>query len=219
MLGAWISICVFLITVCGILLLKPESRDSIRHYSDPPAVEERKKVALKMAKFLEENPKIVQQKKLSSLPLSEEYKPNGLTPTQPSTSEIPASPRGALQLQLSFQGEQLEFKSHDELNRWVYAKAQEDPVGFLTQIQTSIRDQPELYIDTLQKVSEINHEPNLVNRVKSMLLEESRNLIQNQDGHHQQMMQKALQIYLNLESDRDLGKKTVDEILKEKQPQ
>lgn len=209
MAGAFFFICMFLITVCGLLLFRPIQTNSITDYSKPAAIEERKNVAVKMAKFLENNPQIVKQERFTSLPIQKtESDSNSAPDIPPSTTTRTPSP---YQVAIKFQGSNMQFDSITEFDQWIYKNVMAEPIGFLKQLQDE--DNPELYLDTLKKVTEMNASDPVIREVKNKYLEEAKILIQNKDGFHQQMMQKALQGYLDLEKDRDLGKKTADEIL------
>lgn len=204
MAGALSLICLFLITVCGLLLFRPVQVNTITDYSEPKAIQERQEVAAKMAVFLEKNPQIVQQERLESLP-------NVGTNTSTNPTESASAP-ATREVVIQFQNSQLQFRSLAEYDQWVYENVRNDPSEFLKQIHSG--DDAELYLDTLKKVTEINPTEEVANEVKSAYMNEAKDLISNSDGYHQQMTQKALQHYLDLEKDKTLGKKTVDDFLK-----
>jgi hypothetical protein len=203
MAGAFFFICMFLITVGGLLLFRPVQLPTVANYSQPKAIEERKKVTVKMAEFLEQNPQIIKQKKFASLfpkPESTETNPQS-TPTPATISKI----------ELVFQGATVQFSNTVELDQWIYYNATQDPINFLKQFLEN--DNPEFYLETLKKVSEIKPTEEVNQYLKQLYLDEAKKLSNFNDGFHKQMMQKALQSYLDLEKDRDLGKKNSDEIL------
>ena len=209
MAGALFFLSLFLITVCSLLLFKPPvpsdtitDYKTITEYSQPAAVEARQQVTLKMAQFLEKNPEIVKQKTLTSLPLSND----SVVTASPQKSPIPR------EIHTSFQGSGLRFQSLNEYNQWVYKNVSQDAIGFLKQLHSN--NNPELYLDTLEKVSQINPSEQIIGELKSSYLSEAKDLISNPDGFHQQMAQRALQQYLDLEKDKDLGKKTMDDFLR-----
>jgi hypothetical protein len=207
MAGALFFICMFVITVCGLLLFRPIQVNSITNYSKPAAFEKRKSVTLKMAEFLEKNPQIVKQERFTTLPITD-HSSEETASIPPSTSihQIPD-----FQVEIFFQGSSLQFKSMTEFDQWIYKNVTQEPLGFLKQLQEN--NNPELFLDTLKKVSEINSTEPVIEQVKNTYLNEARNLSHIKDGFHQQMMQKALQQYLDLEKDKVLGKKNADEIL------
>lgn len=207
MAGAFFFICMFVITVCGLLLFRPIQVNSITDYSKPAAIEKRKSVTLKMAEFLEKNPQIVKQQRFTALPINENSSED-VTTIPPSTT---THRYADFQVEILFQGSNLQFKTMTEFNQWLYKNINQEPIGVLKQLQEN--DNPELYLDTLKKVSEMNSTDVVLETVKTKFLEEARKLSKNKDGFHQQMMQKALQNYLDLEKDKVLGKKNADEIL------
>ncbi len=202
MAGALFFICMFLISVGGLLLFRPVQINSIKEYSEPAALEDRKQVTVKMAQFLENNPQIVKQERFTNLPLQA----NEASNTTPISTPTPF-----LKVEIVFQGSNMEFNSMVELDQWVYHNTTQDPINFLKQFNEN--DNPEFYLETLKKVSEIKPTDEVNNHLKQLYLEEAKKMAGYGDGFHQQMMQKALQSYLDLEKDLDLGKKTADEIM------
>jgi hypothetical protein len=200
MAGALFSLSLFLITVCGLLLFRPVQINDITDYSKPAALEQRMNVATKMARFLEKNPQILKQERLTALPLS----PATSTPEKP---EAPPMHK----VEISFQGASLQFRSMNEFNQWIYKNVNDDAIGFIKQLNPE--NNPELYVDTLKKVSEINTREEITSEIKSAYLNAARELIQVKDGFHQQIAAKAIQNYLEMEKDLTLGKKNADEVL------
>ena len=216
MAQALFLICMFLITVSGLLLLKPPvPKDSMTEiksfteYSSEEAQISRQKLALKMARFLEKNPKIVQQERLTSLPV--EATEISMDTTDTANSEIDFQKI----IDVQFQGANLQFKSQGEYDRWVLENLKKDPIAFLNEFKN--QQDHDLYLQTLKRVSEIDTSEPVQKEVKASYLEEAKKMIQIRNGFEQELTQRALQQYLDLEQDRELGKKTVDELLKKNQ--
>lgn len=203
MAGALFFICMFLITVGGLLLFRPVQVHSITDYDQPAAIENRKVVTVRMAEFLEKNPQIVRQKRFTTL----SPKPGEEKQTQP----VPATPAPFSRIDIVFQGANIQFNNLIELDQWIYYNATQDPINFLKQFQEN--DNPEFYLETLKKVSEIKPTEEVHQHLKQLYLDEAKKMAAYSDGFHKQMLQKALQNYLDLEKDKDLGKKNADEIL------
>ena len=197
MTRALLFICSFFLLVAKLLLATPEQRNVVMHYSEPVLMEQRKQLTLKMAQYLEKNPGIVSNATLDS--------PSILNQTIHSQSL-------SQPLVLLFQGEHTSFQTLDEYHAWLFQKVSSDPIAFLNFLE--LKDQPEIYLSTLKKVHEISHEPEVTAVLKEKYLEAAKNYAVMKDGHHQQLMQNALQEYLDLEEDRALGKQMADEILK-----
>ncbi len=216
MAQAFFFITMFLITVSGLLLFKPPipkssiaELKSIAAYTDPESEEHRQSVALKMARFLEKNPKIVKQAQLTSLPV------------EPSEISMNAGESDPLEItfqkiiDVRFQGANLQFKSQNEFEEWIQDNLKKDPLSFLRELKG--QQDSAFYLDTLKRVSEFNSDPNVMTAIKADYLDEAKRLIQIQNHFEQEMTQKALQQYLDLEKNLGLGKKTVEEFLKKYQ--
>ena len=199
MAGALFFISLFLITLIGGLLLRPDPIQSIRHYQEPAALEARKKVTLQMAAFLKENPKIVEQKTLKTLPIKL------TTPENGSTTSTNAS------ITLRFQGSDLHFQNQGAYDAWLVEALKSSQTQFLRNIDFGSDE--ELALSTLHKLTEIDPSPEIQNQVKELYLEKAKHWISNPDGYAQQVTSRALQAYLNLEKDQELGKRRVNEIL------
>jgi hypothetical protein len=199
MAGALFFISLFFITLIGGLLLRPDPIQSIRHYQEPAALESRKKVTLKMAAFLSDNPKIVEQKTLKSLPL------------KPITSENGSKAVSDASIALRFQGSDLHFQSQGAYDAWLVESMKSSQAQFLRNIDFGSDE--ELAFSTLHKISEIDSSPEVQNQLKEIYLEKAKRFITTPDGYAQQVTSRALQAYLNLEKDQELGKRRVNEIL------
>ncbi len=216
MAGALFFISLFLITIVGGLLLRPEPLQSIRDYQTVEATEERKQVTLRMAEFLNRNPTIVQQPKLNSLQVvdARNVSPGevGSSPPEPSAPPPAPPPSGVLQESISirFQGTDLRFMSLAEYDAWLHSTIQS---GGDVLKQVDFGGDPDLLLSTLQKCVEIDNSPAMKTQVKEMLLERAAGWLGGSDGSSQQSAQKALQRYLDLEENKELGKKTVDQLL------
>ena len=216
MAQALFLICMFLITVSGLLLFKPpvpqEKITDIRRiteYSTPQAQISRQQIALGMARFLEKNPKIVKQERLTSLPVE----PVEISANPPVYDQQESQYRQ--NIRIKFQGSENQFQSQEDFDSWVNRNLQMDPVAFLREFQN--QDDPDLYLKTLKKISENNADPVVANEIKISYLKEAGKLIAIQNGFEQQMTQQALQQYLDLEEDKEAGKKTVEAFLQEHQ--
>jgi hypothetical protein len=215
MAGALFFISLFLITIVGGLLLRPEPLQSIRNYQTVEATEERKQVTLRMAEFLNRNPTIVQQPKLNSLQVvdARNVTPGEVVSSVPeSVAPPPAPPPSSLQESISirFQGTDLRFMSLAEYDAWLHSTIRS---GGDVLKQVDFGSDPDLLLSTLQKCVEIDGSPAMKTRVKETLLERASSWLNGQDGASQQSAQKALQRYLDLEENKELGKKTVDQLL------
>jgi hypothetical protein len=205
MAGALFFISLFLITIVGGLLLRPEPLHSIQDFRKPEALQERKQVTLRMAEFLKRNPKIVEQKVLTTLPLedSRNIAPGEAPPPLP-------PPRPQETFAIRFQGADLRFQSIGEYDAWLH-KTLKSGGDILT--QADLGSDPDLLLSTLKKCIEIEPNPEMKMKVKGVLLEKAGAWLGGQDGASKQWAQKALEQYLELEEDRALGKKTVDALL------
>jgi len=215
MAGALFFISLFLITIVGGLLLRPEPLQSIRNYQTVEATEERKQVTLRMAEFLNRNPTIVQQPKLNSLQVvdARNVTPGEVASSVPdSVAPPPAPPPSSLQESISirFQGTDLRFMNLAEYDAWLHSTIRS---GGDVLKQVDFGGDPDLLLSTLQKCVEIDDSPAMKTRVKEMLLERATGWLGGSDGASQQSAQKALQRYLDLEENKELGKKTVDQLL------
>ena len=215
MAGALFFICIFLITLIGGLLLRPDPLRSIRDYRSTEAVEERKQTALRMAEFLTRNPTIVQQPKLNTLRVvdARNVSPGEVGSSPPAHSAAPpAPPPSGVQESFSirFQGTDLRFMSIAEYDAWLHSTIRS---GGDVLKQVDFSNDPDLLISTLQKCVEIDDTPSMKSRVKERLLEQASAWLSGQDGSSQQSAQKALQRYLEIEENKELGKKTVDQLL------
>jgi hypothetical protein len=220
MAGALFFISLFLITIVGGLLLRPEPLQSIRNYQTVEATEERKQVTLRMAEFLNRNPTIVQQPKLNSLQVvdARNVTPGEVASSVPdSVAPPPAPPPSSLQESISirFQGTDLRFMSLAEYDAWLHSTIRS---GGDVLKQVDFGGDPDLLLSTLQKCVEIDDSPAMKTRVKEMLLERATGWLGGSDGASQQSAQKALQRYLDLEENKELGKKTVDQLLEANRP-
>jgi hypothetical protein len=220
MAGALFFISLFLITIVGGLLLRPEPLQSIRNYQTVEATEERKQVTLRMAEFLNRNPTIVQQPKLNSLQVvdARNVTPGEVVSSVPdSVAPPPAPPPSSLQESISirFQGTDLRFMSLAEYDAWLHSTIRS---GGDVLKQVDFGGDPDLLLSTLQKCVEIDDSPAMKTRVKEMLLERATGWLGGSDGASQQSAQKALQRYLDLEENKELGKKTVDQLLEANRP-
>jgi hypothetical protein len=215
MAGALFFICIFLITLIGGLLLRPDPIRSIRDYRTTEAVEERKQTALRMAEFLTRNPTIVQQAKLNSLRVvdARNVTPGEVASSPPAHTEplpVPPPSRAQESFSIRFQGSDLRFMSIAEYDAWLHSTIRS---GGDVLKQADFGEDPDLMLSTLQKCLEIDHSPAMMARVKERLLEQAGTWLNGPDGSSQQAAQKALQRYLEIEENKDLGKKTVDQIL------
>jgi hypothetical protein len=84
--------------------------------------------------------------------------------------------------------------------------------------QTDFGSEPDLMLSTLQKCIEIDGSTAMRAKVKEKLLEQASLWLNGQDGSSQQSAQKALQQYLELEENKEIGKKTVDQLLEANRP-
>ena len=205
MAGGLFFISVFLISVIGILLLRPVS---VPTYSTS---EERKDVTVKMAKFLENNPKIVKQERLDHLEISGE--PGSI---EYKSVKVPIMPAEGMPVTIRFLSSDLQFPSRSAFDQWVVEQAKGDSIQFIKSLD-SIED-PDLYLDTVRKVAESKNDIDTVKTAKEAFLKKAKSLKPKQDYFHQAMTQKALQNYLDMESDLKKGKETVDEFLKQQEP-
>ncbi len=215
MAGALFFISLFLITIVGGLLLRPEPLQSIRNYQTVEATEERKQVTLRMAEFLNRNPTIVQQPKLNSLQVvdARNVTPGEVASSVPdSVAPPPAPPPSGVQESISirFQGTDLRFMNLAEYDAWLHSTIRS---GGDVLKQVDFGGDPDLLLSTLQKCVEIDDSPAMKTRVKETLLERAAGWLSGPDGSSQQSAQKALQRYLDLEENKELGKKTVDQLL------
>jgi hypothetical protein len=213
MAQALFLICLFLITVCSLLLFKPPipkstlaELKSITEYSNAESAEYRQQIALKMARFLEKNPKIVKQERLTSLPV--ESMEIDLNAGESDQQEITFQKI----IDIRFQGADLQFKSQNEFENWLRENLRKDPVSFIRELKG--QQDAVIYLDTLKQISEISTDESVVSEIKSAYLDEAKRLIQIQNNFEQELTQKALQQYLDLEKNLELGKKTVETFLK-----
>lgn len=196
MAGALLLISLFLVTLIGGFLLRPEPIRSIRDFRSAGSVQERKQVTLRMAEFLKRNPKIIQQPTLTKLPLADarSVKAGDFQET----------------FSIRFQGTDLRFRDSGEYDAWLHSTLQSGG-DVLTQADYS--NDPDLLLSTLKKCVEIDPSPDMKARVKSLLLERAESWMTGQDGSSMQLAQKALQQYLETEEDKELARKTVDHFL------
>ena len=203
MLQGLFYISLFFITILGILLLRPTRSP----------IETRNQVTREMAQFLEKTPEILSHpphvnpihKNLNSPPLhpAEVITPNpvsSLTQSQSKPIDVP------------FQGSSLHFQNLDDYNQWLYETASRDAEGFLKNLDPSL--DPELKLDILKKVGDLESPPATKELTKELLLAEAEALLKVGDGGHEQLAEKYLNAYLEKEADAALAKKRVDALLK-----
>ncbi len=220
MAGALFFICIFLITLIGGLLFRPDPIQSIKDYQSNAAIEGRKQTTLRMAEFLSRNPTIVQQPKLDSLRVVDA---RNVTPGEvrsvppphldPPPVPPPSGPQGSFSIR--FQGSDLRFMSIAEYDAWLHSTLRS---GGDVLKQTDFGSEPDLMLSTLQKCIEIDGSTAMRAKVKEKLLEQASLWLNGQDGSSQQSAQKALQQYLELEENKEIGKKTVDQLLEANRP-
>ncbi len=209
MAGGLFFISVFLISVIGVLLLRPISVPSYTtDYNQVNSELERKNVTVKMAKFLENNPQIVNQERLDHLEINGEAKS-----IEYKSVKVPVMPADGMPVTIRFLSSDLQFPSRAAFDQWVVEQSKGDTVQFIKSLESI--DDPDLYLDTVRKVAESKKDPETLKVAKDAFLQKAKALKPNQDYFHQAMTQKALQNYLDIESDLKKGKETVEELLKQ----
>jgi hypothetical protein len=203
-----LSLCLFFISVIGILLFRPDPFDSLTRYSEPARLEERKRVTLKMVELLEQNPEVVRQTlKMSNTSLGKPIDAISSTP-----SPYPGASESRAPSPFPFQGQTMEFKTQKEMNAWIYQKTKNAPLEFIDQISRTEMD-PEDKLELLTTAGQSDDSESTTQALKEASILEAKRLISSPQGRDQQLTQKFLELYLEKESDPKVGKERVDEIL------
>lgn len=202
-----LSLCLFFISVIGILLFRPDPLDSLTRYSEPARLEERKRVTRKMVELLEKHPEVVAQTlKMSNTSLGK--------PIEAASSRS-ATPSGGIPdgLSFPFQGQSLEFKSRMDVTVWVQEKIKSAPREFIEQITRTEMD-PSAKLELLTTAAQTDSSDAVLGAIKDASLTEAKKLLKSPQAYDQHMSQKFLEFYIEKESDPKVGKETVDELLK-----
>ena len=181
---------LFFVTFLGALLLRPDPIHSITQYSEPGRIENRVELTRKMATFLKKNPKIVEQKEFKTLPL--EAPPEEAGPTE----------------DFQLQGQLFRFRSESEENQWILRNLKDAPREFVERLR-EIPD-PDTRIALYRRVLTLDSNP----AIKTQVLESSLSEAALQIHGGELIAEKYLRFYLEQETDPELGKNRVDEILK-----
>jgi len=139
--------------------------------------------------------------------------PGEVASSPPTHAEpLPAPPPSQAQESFSIriQGTDHRFMNIAEYDAWLHSTLR---AGGDVLKQIDFSEDPDLLLSTLQKCLEIDNSPSMKSRVKERLLEQAGAWLSGPDDSSQQAAQKALQRYLEIEENKDLGKKTVDQLL------
>jgi|GEM_PF-4779883 len=205
MLQGLFYISLFLITILGILILKPATVE----------IETRNEVTRSMALFLERTPSLLEHPP-HLMPLSRtrasETKPPETKPPETKGAET-ATPAVPLRnpVDLSFKGTSLHFQNRDDYYSWIYENAGRDAEGFLRSLDAAL--DPEQKLEILERTGEVEIPENAKHLIKDMLLAGASAQLRIGDAGHEQLAEKYLSLYLERETDPALAKKRVDEIL------
>jgi hypothetical protein len=206
-----LSLCLFFISVIGILLFRPDPIDSITRYSEPEQVEERKRVTLKMVELLEKNPEVVRQTlKMSHTSLGKAVEPASRPPPPAPSGAPPTQPK---EFSFPFQGQAMNFRSQKDLNAWIYQKTKSSPTEFIEHITRADMD-PEIKLEILTTSGQSDESEPATNAIKEASLAEAKKLIRSPQGRDQQLTQKFLELFIEKEADPKVGKERVDELLR-----
>ena len=181
---------LFFVTFLGALLLRPDPIHSITRYSEPARMENRVELTRKMATFLKKNPKIVEQKELKTLPL--EAPPEETGPTE----------------DFQLQGQLFRFRSESEENQWILRNLKDAPCEFVDRLR-EVPD-PDTRIALYRRILALDSTPTLKSQILDSSLKEAALQIQGAEL----TAEKYLRFYLEQETDPELGKSRVDEVLK-----
>jgi hypothetical protein len=203
MVQGLLSLCLFFISVIGILLFRPAPLESLTRYSEPGQLEERKQVTRKMVELLEKHPEVLRQtQKMSTTSLG---KP--LEPARPGSIDSPAPPP------FPFQGQSMDFRTQREMKEWVSEKMKDSPRDFIDQITRTEMDSA-TKLELLSVASQADGSEATTQAIKQSSLAEARKLLARDQDQDHDMTQKFLEFYIEKESDPRIGKETVDELLR-----
>jgi len=187
-------ISMFFITVISILLFAPGGMQPYQSTDNPTQLEaSQKEITVKMAQFLEKNPKMVQQETFERS-------------TSPLTRNEPSGP-----VTIRFLNSDMSFPSRTEYDEWVQDQLRHDPYSFIREL--SAVDDPDLFLTTLKKLIDTNTDESVREIALNAHLEKAESLIQKKDQFSQEMTQRMLQQYLDLEKDPTKAKQNVDAFL------
>ncbi|NDG84091.1 MAG: hypothetical protein EBX52_03515 [Proteobacteria bacterium] len=198
MLQGLFYISLFLITILGILILRPTPIEPLIRKPTPAEVVTRNEVTRDMALFLEKTPAILA------------HPPHLIASHSAKRAESPV-PGPGNPVDLSFKGASLHFQNRDDYYSWIYENAARDAEGFLRSLDATI--DPEQKLEILERTGEVELSENAKTLIKEMLLSGASAQLKIGDAGHEQLAEKYLSLYLERESDPALGKKKVDEIL------
>jgi hypothetical protein len=209
MLQGLFYISLFFITILGILILRPTPIEPLIQTPTPTQLETRNQVTRGMAQFLEKNPEILSHSPHVKPIQKPTQKPIEETATHHAEAihRLPAKP-----IEFQFKGTALHFQNQDDLNLWLFEAASQDAEGFLKNLDPAL--DPELKLDLLKKTGDLEIAPAAKELTKEMLLSEAQSLLKVGDGGHEQLAEKYLNYYLEKETNAQLAKKRVDEILR-----
>jgi hypothetical protein len=195
MLQGLFYISLFLITIFGILILKPA----------PVETETRNEVTRNMALFLERTPTLLEHP-LHLMPVPGAK----LTEKTPPETPIPAPPvRNPIDL--SYKGTSLHFQNRDDYYGWIYENVARDAEGFLGSLDATL--DPEQKLEILERAGEVGVSGKAKSMILEMLLKEAASQIKIKDAGHEQLVEKYLSLYLEHEPDAATAKRRVEDIL------
>jgi hypothetical protein len=153
-------------------------------------MENRVELTRKMATFLKKNPKIVEQKEFKTLPLEAPPEETGLTED------------------FQLQGQLFRFRSESEENQWILRNLKDAPREFVDRLR-EVPD-PDTRIALYRRILALDSTPALKSQILDSSLKEAALQIQGAEL----AAEKYLRFYLEQETDPELGKSRVDEVLK-----
>jgi hypothetical protein len=194
MAGGLFFISMFFITVISILLFAPGGMEPYP-LNDPnlPTQVSQQEITMKMARFLETNPKMV--------------KPETFRTQIPSTTLTDDSTG----VSIRFLNSDMSFPSKMEYHEWVNQQVRQDPEAFIHELNAV--DDHDLFLNTLKSILDSESDERIRAIALNAHFDRAEKLISKKDLFSQEMTQRSLQQYLDLEKDPVKAKKMVDDFL------
>jgi hypothetical protein len=192
MAGGLFYISMFFITVISILLFAPGGMEPYPlKNSETQTQVSPQEITVKMARFLESNPKMV--------------KPETFQTDTPSWTESSSG------VTIRFLNSDMSFPSRVEYQEWVIQQVRQDPEAFIHELN-AVEDH-DLFLNTLKSILDSEADERIRTITLNAHFDRAEKLISKKDLFSQEMTQRSLQQYLDLEKDPIKAKKVVDDFL------
>jgi hypothetical protein len=216
MAGGLFFISMFIISVISILLFTPGSIQPNRTGTPTTtSIESQTEITKKMAQFLEKNPNMVKQDSFDRFGSAPTHSPSDASPEKSTTFPSSVSQDPGQPVNLQFLNSNMSFPSKAAYQDWVAEQVKQDPITFIREM-SGVEDL-DLYLETMKKVTDISTDPQTVSAVHEAYMNKAGEWITQKDVFHQHMTQRALQQYLDSETDQEQAKKRVDDFLQQNQ--